>query len=288
MIKMYNIHRVYDHYQIVQYSANMPDSSFKRQIENYFGQYELSRYPLYNFIFDTHKKTILLLNVFDGNTFRLSGEHAFYIPSLNRVSDKVIVESEFDYYIFDLADNYLGKKSEFKNGIIDDSLLKLSVYNLTSNRVNYKLGDRQVRYMRLAREISLWSKDPSTKIGALAVSKDDIILSQGYNGFPRNIKDDERLYNRAEKYRYIVHGEMNCIYNACHNGISLNGSTLYIYGLPACESCALGIIQVGIKRVVMCNTKNDPRWNESFLRTKELFDEAGIEYTFILEKDLSV
>jgi dCMP deaminase len=39
------------------------------------------------------------------------------------------------------------------------------------------------------------------------------VLSQGFNGFPRNINDtDERYNNRATKYKFVVHAEMNAIY----------------------------------------------------------------------------
>ena len=45
------------------------------------------------------------------------------------------------------------------------------------------------RYLRLAKEVSTWSKDPSTKVGAVAVLNGSV-LAQGYNGFPRYILDD--------------------------------------------------------------------------------------------------
>ena len=108
------------------------------------------------------------------------------------------------------------------------------------------------RYLLIAKKIANWSKDPSTQVGAVTISKDGSITSQGYNGFPRNITDKPSRYEDKElKYQYIVHAEMNCIYHATLNGISLRDNTLYIYGLPACNECAKGIIQVGITRVVV-------------------------------------
>ena len=92
------------------------------------------------------------------------------------------------------------------------------------------------RYAELAKQIAGWSKDPSRKIGAVAVGDKGQLLAQGYNGFPRGIKDtDERLNNREEKYKYVVHAEMNVIYNASHSGVSLDGADLYVYGLPICS-----------------------------------------------------
>ena len=108
------------------------------------------------------------------------------------------------------------------------------------------------RYLDLAESISSWSKDPSRKIGAVAVGQKGNVLAQGFNGFPRGISDSSDRYDdRTRKYELVVHAEMNVIYNATYNGVSLDGATLYVHGLPACAECAKGIIQVGIKRVVM-------------------------------------
>jgi dCMP deaminase len=134
------------------------------------------------------------------------------------------------------------------------------------------------RYLDIAKEVATWSKDPSRQIGAIAVGDKGQILSQGYNGFPRGVKDtDDRYNNREDKYKYVVHGEMNCIYNACNSGVSLNGSTLYVTGLPVCSECAKGIIQVGIRKVVMEYPNDIPDfWRESVELTKQMFYEAGV------------
>ena len=109
-----------------------------------------------------------------------------------------------------------------------------------------------IRYLQLAENIASWSKDPSTQIGAIAVGTKGQVLAQGYNGFPRGVEDRVEYYeDRETKYKYVVHAEMNVIYNATYNGVSLDGATLYVTGLPVCSDCAKGVIQVGIKRVVM-------------------------------------
>ncbi len=138
------------------------------------------------------------------------------------------------------------------------------------------------RYLALAKQISQWSKDPSTKIGAIAVGEKGQVLAQGFNGFPRGIDDsDDRYYNKETKYKYVVHAEMNVIFNATYSGVSLDGATLYITGLPACSDCAKGIIQVGIKRVVMEKTELPKHWQDSCKFTEKLFQESGVEYVFI-------
>jgi dCMP deaminase len=134
------------------------------------------------------------------------------------------------------------------------------------------------RYLSLAKEVATWSKDPSTQVGAVTVGAKKEVLSQGFNGFPRGIKDtDERYNHRETKYKFVVHAEMNAIYNATYSGTSLDGATLYIYGLPICSECAKGIIQVGIKKVVIEKSKELDNWNESLRLSQEMFSEAGVE-----------
>ena len=136
------------------------------------------------------------------------------------------------------------------------------------------------RYMAMAKEVAQWSKDPTTKVGAIAVGDKGQILSQGYNGFPRGIFDsEERLKDRPTKYRYVVHAEMNVIYNATYSGVSLDGSKLYVYGLPVCNECSKGVIQVGITEVYIAKECIDlrPKWFESWQQSLDMFNEAGIK-----------
>jgi dCMP deaminase len=142
------------------------------------------------------------------------------------------------------------------------------------------------RYIHLAKEISTWSKDPSTKVGAVVIGNNGEVLSQGYNGFPRSIKDTpQRLKDREKKYNLVVHAEMNAIYNASLNGVSLKGSTLYVYGLPICNECAKGVIQVGIDKVIATRPADyNKEWDESIKDAKALFKEAEVEYIIDVEK----
>lgn len=138
------------------------------------------------------------------------------------------------------------------------------------------------RYLNLAKEVSSWSKDPSSKIGAVAIGSKGQVLAQGYNGFPRGLYDGDVRYNdKPTKYKFIVHAEQNVIYNATYNGVSLDGATLYVWGLPVCSDCAKGVIQVGIKRVVMPAADYPEHWLDSFDITSDMFGEAGVEYEFL-------
>jgi dCMP deaminase len=79
----------------------------------------------------------------------------------------------------------------------------------------------------------------------------------------------------------VVHAEMNAIYNASYSGVSLDGSILFVHGLPVCSECAKGIIQVGIKNIVMPWQEIPATWQESWNLTQQMFTEAGITWEFV-------
>lgn len=149
--------------------------------------------------------------------------------------------------------------------------------------MNFNQEKWDIRFLGLAEEIANWSKDPSRKVGAIAVDAKHNILSMGYNGFPRNVDDAPVKYLNAEtKARLVVHAEANLIYNATYSGVCLDGATLYVYGLPVCGECAKAIAQVGICRVVSPDDLNVPKkWACSTENSLSLFNEIGIQYDFI-------
>ncbi len=136
------------------------------------------------------------------------------------------------------------------------------------------------RYLDIAKSVATWSPDPSRRIGAVIIGDKGQIKSQGYNGFPRGIKDlPERYNDRQTKYNYVCHAEANAVYNALHNGTSVLGDTIYVTGLPVCHECAKAIIQVGIKKVIYDTPiESGTGWDESCLLALSMFDECGIEH----------
>lgn len=135
------------------------------------------------------------------------------------------------------------------------------------------LRDWDKRFLDLAKEISIWSKDPSTKVGAVIVDDNRRIVSTGYNGLPRNIMDSfDRLSNRELKYEMIIHAEVNAILYAKQD---LTNCTLYTYPFQPCSRCASIVIQSGIKQVVSYVNKEE-RWKSSFELAIDLFHEAGV------------
>lgn len=131
-------------------------------------------------------------------------------------------------------------------------------------------------FLGLAEYVSRRSKDPSTKCGAVIVRPDNTIASLGYNGFPRRISDDMHLLmDRAEKYKRVIHAEMNAVLNAKE---PLEGCTLYTYPFLTCERCAVHMIQKGIVRVVAPPPTMEAleRWHHPFKLARDLYQEAGV------------
>ncbi|ALH23730.1 putative dCMP deaminase [Pseudomonas phage PaMx11] len=136
------------------------------------------------------------------------------------------------------------------------------------------------RWMELARHYAGWSKDPSTRLGAVVVAGGKRQVGQGYNGFPRGVEDaPERYAERELKYQLIVHAELNAVLTA---GRDCQGATIYVWPLPPCPECTKAIIQAGIRRVVMPRECPRPEWRvkfESF--SKIMLDEAGVEVSYV-------
>jgi dCMP deaminase len=133
-------------------------------------------------------------------------------------------------------------------------------------------------FLDIAKSSATLSKDPSSKLGAISV-RDQNILSTGFNGFPRKVLDlSERYDDRDTKLKFVVHAEMNCIFNAARNGVSLLGSTMYVDGIATCSDCAKGVIQSGVSTVKMRYKPMKSHWTEQFELTKTMFREAGVSF----------
>jgi len=139
------------------------------------------------------------------------------------------------------------------------------------------------KYYDLAKYIGdNFSKDPNTKVGALLLYEDTLqIISTGYNGFPRNIHENQHRWERPHKYKYVVHAEMNIIYNSARNGACIKNSILVVTLFP-CSNCSLAIIQSGIKIIITKKPNfNDERWGQNFKNSLGLLTEANITILYI-------
>jgi dCMP deaminase len=141
--------------------------------------------------------------------------------------------------------------------------------------MKYPISAWDMKLLEHSKVIASWSRDPSTKVGAVIVRPDRTIASTGYNGFPRGVVDHEtRLDDRQERLLFTVHAELNAILMARE---PLHGYTMYVTHFP-CAHCAAAIVQSGI-RFVFTNTPSTElkfRWAEHFIAAHAMFDEAGV------------
>lgn len=147
------------------------------------------------------------------------------------------------------------------------------------------LGDWDWRFIRIAQEVSSWSKDPKRKVGCvLVVGKRDI--SKGYNGLPVGLSDTlERLTQPSFKDRVIIHAEVNAILNAAKFGVSTEGATAYITRHP-CSNCASHLIQAGITKVICPSPDfSSEKWSESFKVASDIMLEAGLLTLYYCNSD---
>jgi dCMP deaminase len=133
------------------------------------------------------------------------------------------------------------------------------------------------RFLQMAALVATWSKDPSTKVGAVAVHPaTHRVISVGYNGFPTGIEDtQDRLQQRDLKYNIILHAEENLILTA---NKSIAGAAIYTWPFLPCSLCASRLIQAGASAVFapVMDPSLAERWDTSVRLSKSLFDEAGV------------
>lgn len=134
------------------------------------------------------------------------------------------------------------------------------------------------RFLELSKQVASWSKDPSTKVGCLIVNSAKRIINQGFNGFPKKMMDDGRLFDKVEKHRYIIHAEENALLNPTQ---PMQGATAYVWPLHPCPRCAAKLVQVGITKVVANYPSEKHSTTYELAEVAELFKECGIDFILI-------
>lgn len=139
-----------------------------------------------------------------------------------------------------------------------------------------------IRFLQMARLVASWSKDPSTKTGAVITDSGNRLISTGFNGFPQTMLDRPEWYqNRDEKYSRIVHCEVNAVLFA---GRRLDGHTLYTWPFASCDRCVVQMLQAGITRFVFPTPTEDAlsRWGAAFEKTKAYITESGAKFSELM------
>lgn len=137
-------------------------------------------------------------------------------------------------------------------------------------------------FVAIAEAVANMSKDPSTKVGAVAIDDDGNILCVGYNGFPRGVDDAKARYeDKVTKLKLVSHAEQNLVAQAARNGIALKGSTVIITSLPPCSSCTKSLIQAGVKQVYFPEPAigMNELWLEEWNWSRQMLLEAEVSYT---------
>lgn len=131
----------------------------------------------------------------------------------------------------------------------------------------------QERFLSLAQTVAQWSKDPTTKVGAVAVAHSKQILETGFNGLPRGVHDLPERMERPAKYIWTAHAEENLVAHAARK--VLEGSTVYVTHL-CCNACARMLINAGVAKVVVGSGQTSMPL-EQFEAALAMFEEAGVE-----------
>jgi dCMP deaminase len=134
------------------------------------------------------------------------------------------------------------------------------------------------RLLKMAKDIAGWSKDESTKVGAVITTLDGKPVSWGFNGMPMGIDDTiPERHERPEKYRWMCHAERNAMDLASRNDLS---DCVMFVTYASCPNCAQSIIQRNIRTVVVdanhTADKMPPRWIEEMTMADTMMKEAGV------------
>jgi len=158
---------------------------------------------------------------------------------------------------------------------------------MTDQEQNYIRPSWDEYFMEIANTVATRATCDRGRSGCVIV-RDRQILVTGYVGSPIGLEHCDEVGHQFKKMVHedghetthcvrTVHAEQNAICQAAKNGISLNHSTLYCRMTP-CRTCAMLIINCGIKRVV-CEKKYHAGGE-----SEEMFAQAGVSLEFFSDE----
>lgn len=144
-----------------------------------------------------------------------------------------------------------------------------------TNNTKFTRPDWDHYFMRIAHVVAQRSNCIRRQVAAVIV-KDRRIISTGYNGTPRGIKNcfeggcprcnSTTPSGQGLEECLCSHGEENAIVQAAYHGISVKDATLYTTFSP-CLLCAKMIINSGIREVVYQDRYSIDDTSSKLLRT---------------------
>ena len=135
-------------------------------------------------------------------------------------------------------------------------------------------------FVAITKQVATRSTCLRRKVGAILV-KDKRILTTGYNGAPKGVKNclevgicmrEELGVPSGERHEICkgLHAEQNALLQAAYHGVSIKDSTMYCTTQP-CIMCSKMIINAGIRKIYYLEDYPDPL-------SIQILDEAGVEY----------
>lgn len=109
-------------------------------------------------------------------------------------------------------------------------------------------------YLKMAQSWSQLSHCVRKQVGAIIV-KDEMIISDGYNGTPAGFENSCEDENGSTQW-YVLHAEANAILKVAKSTNNCKGATLYLT-LSPCKDCSKLVLQAGIQRVVFRDSYKD-------------------------------
>jgi len=129
-------------------------------------------------------------------------------------------------------------------------------------------------YMDLAESLAVRSHCVKAQVGAV-LTKDTRIISLGYNGPPAGTHNCDEVWpdegcprDSKGSCSLALHAEQNAILYASKNGVTIDGSTLFVT-LSPCIACARVIYSVGIKKVF---------FKRSYAQYKGIANDEGVDF----------
>jgi dCMP deaminase len=152
---------------------------------------------------------------------------------------------------------------------------------------NYERPSWDEYFMEVCKAISKRATCDRGRSGCV-IAKDKQLLVTGYVGAPAGLPHCDDVGHQFKKVLHedgketvhcvrTVHAEQNAICQAAKRGISIDGATLYCRMTP-CRTCAMLIVNCGIKRVVCQRRYHDAEDSEA------LFKAAKIPIEYVVDE----
>jgi len=165
-------------------------------------------------------------------------------------------------------------------------MLKKSSKKSIKSQEKYMRPPWDAYFMEIMRSVAKRATCDRGRASSVFV-KDKQILVTGYVGSPVGMPHCDDVGHQLRKTIHedgtitehcvrTVHAEQNAICQAAKRGVPLEGSTVYVNMTP-CRTCAMLLINSGIKRVVAANKYHDGAESEM------MFKKAGIKLEYLSE-----